>query len=122
VDPKLLARAIAAGRLGFGIGLLASPEQLTRRWIGADAKRVPTQVAVRGLGGRDLAIGAGGLLSRGVEQQRWLAAGIAADATDLASTLAAGAEVPLVGRILIGAVAGGAVVLGLAAVAGLRGA
>jgi hypothetical protein len=120
VPTPVLPRAIAAARVGFGIGLLAAPGELTRRWLGTDAGRVPTQVVVRCLAGRDLAIGLGGLLSHGSEQRRWLAAGVAADATDLASTLAAGAELPLSGRLGIGAVAGAAIVLGGAALAETR--
>ena len=62
VSGQSLARGIAAGRLGFGVALLAAPERLTGPWLGRrDARRAGTVVAVRGLGARDLALGAGTL-------------------------------------------------------------
>lgn len=119
MNPKLIARAIAAGRIGFGLGLLISPEQLTTRWIGRDSTRPGTRVVTRGLGGRDLALGLGALASREADLPRWLLAGMAGDASDLGATLAAGGEVPLTGRILVGALAAGALVLGARTVAAL---
>ena len=119
MDAVKLTRAIGVARAGFGVGLLARPERLTEAWIGGDAHRAGTQVAVRGLGGRDLVLGIGALTSEGRDRQRWVAAGITGDLVDLTATLAAGDRVPLRGRILVGLLAGAGIALGLRALAGL---
>jgi hypothetical protein len=116
-----LTQGIAIGRLGFGAAMLAVPERVTRPWIGAEARGAGTQVVVRSLGARDLVIGAGALTSSGADQQRWLLAALVSDATDLIASLAAGATLPLRGRVLVVAAAGGAVAAGAVALAGLRG-
>jgi hypothetical protein len=83
--------AFAAGRIAFGIGLIAAPEKVAGRWIGADARRGPVKIAVRGLGARDIALSAGMLatLDDADALAPWLAVTIASDLTDLAATLAA---------------------------------
>ncbi|HWD85917.1 MAG TPA: hypothetical protein VG321_09215, partial [Solirubrobacteraceae bacterium] len=106
--------------IAFGLGLIAQPERLTRAWIGGDAKRAGAQVAVRGLGARDLVLGAGATISSGSDRQRWLAAGMVGDAADLTATLAAGRALPIRGRVLVGILAGAGLAMGGAALAGLR--
>jgi hypothetical protein len=120
MNPASLARAIGVARVAFGAGLLAQPERLTRAWIGQDATGAGAQVAVRGLGARDLVLGAGAATSGGTDRQRWLAAGMVGDVADLTATLAAGARVPLRGRVLVTLLAGAGLALGGAALAGLR--
>jgi hypothetical protein len=120
MNGELTARIVAAGRIGFGVALIAWPEHLTTRWLGDDARRGGTRVVTRGLGARDLALGAGALVAPGSQLQPWVAAGIVADTADLAATLAAGDALPLAGRILVGAVASGGVALGVLALAGMR--
>ncbi len=115
-----LARSIGLARAAFGVALLARPQRLSEPWIGSDALGAGTQVAVRGLGGRDLVLGLGTLASSGRDQQRWLAAGIAGDLADLTATLAAGRRVPLRGQVLVGAVASAGIALGARALSGLR--
>ena len=56
----------------------------------------------------------------GADLQRWVAAGILADAADMAATVAAGDSLPRSGRLLVGAVASAGAVLGLLALAGMR--
>jgi hypothetical protein len=71
--------AFAGGRLAFGVGLIAVPDRTASGWLGSDAERPPTQVAVRGLGARDIALSAGvaaGALGKGVVRP-WLAAFVA---------------------------------------------
>jgi hypothetical protein len=129
MDAALIARLVAAGRMGFGVALTLTPERVTTPWLGSAAARPATRVVTRGLGARDLALGAGALAAgatgatgraRGADLQRWVAAGIVADAADLAATVAAGDSLPLRGRVLVGAVAGGGAALGALALAGLR--
>jgi len=120
MNAALAARLIAAGRLGFGIALIVSPGRMTERWLGDDAGRAGTQVAVRGLGARDVALGVGALAAHGSQLQPWVAAAIVADTADLVSTLAAGDSLPLEGRVLAGAMALGGAVAGVMALAALR--
>lgn len=120
MDPATLARSVALARMAFGVVLIAQPERLTRTWIGAEATGAGTQVISRGLGGRDLVLGAGATVSSGAEQQRWVMASLAADAADLLATVAAGGQVPLKGRALVVLVAGAGIGLGATALAGLR--
>jgi hypothetical protein len=120
MDPALLSRVSAVGRLGVGAGLVARPRLVASAWVGDDAGRASSQVLARALGIRDLVIGAGTLGSTGDEQQRWLTAALVADATDLAVTLGAGSALPLRGRVLVSLAAGAGVAMGAAALAGRR--
>ena len=120
MNAALTARLIAAGRVGFGLTLMASPGRATALWLGDDADRPGTRVVTRGLGARDLALGAGALVVPESLLRPWVAAAIVADAADLVATVAAGDALPLAGRILVGAMASGALALGVTARAGLR--
>lgn len=89
---RQLTLAFAAARGGFGAGLIAAPQRVASGWIGSESRRTPTQVAVRGLGARDVAL-AGGTVAAvlgGAPVRPWLAASIAADTADIAATLGAG--------------------------------
>ena len=57
----LIARFVAAGRIGFGVALIVAPERVTSLWLGSDAGRPGARVVTRGLGARDLALGLSGL-------------------------------------------------------------
>lgn len=108
------AIAFAAARGGFGAGLIAAPERFAGGWIGNDARRRPTKVAVRGLGARDLAI-AGATAAAALSGQPLrplLAAAAACDLSDIAVTFVAGDSLP--GRARIGTVA----LAGISALAG----
>lgn len=120
MNPDLIARVVAAGRIGFGVALLLTPERLTTPWLGSDAARTGTRVVTRGLGARDLALGAGALAAGPADLRRWVAAGILADAADLAATVAAGDSLPFGGRVLVGAVASAGAALGAVALASLQ--
>lgn len=120
MNAALTARLVAAGRIGFGVGLILVPERLTTAWLGGDAGRTATQVVTRGLGARDLALGAGALAASEAQLLPWVAAAIVADTADLVATVTAGDALPLSGRVIVGAVAGAGAALGLVALAGLR--
>jgi hypothetical protein len=115
-----IARLVAAGRVGFGVALMLSPERLTTLWLGDDAARTGTRVVTRGLGARDLALGAGALAAGEADLRLWAAAGIVADVADLVATVSAGDSLPVTGRLLVGAVASAGAGLGAVALAGLR--
>jgi hypothetical protein len=119
VDLRKLTFAFAAGRGLFGVGLLAVPGRLASGWIPDDHSRSQTQVIVRGIGGRDIAL-AGGTVAA-VQSERdvrpWLLAAIASDGSDILASLLAGEALP--GRAKKGtlALAGLAVACGVALVA-----
>lgn len=119
-----LARFTALARVAIGGAFLAYPPWFMRPWIGADARRPGAVLLARAVGARDLVLAAGTLanLSAGASNLRpWLCGALAADATDLALTLAdSGSAVPAAGRVLVSAVAAGGVGLGAASLALLR--
>ncbi len=119
MNAALTARLVAAGRIGFGVALIIVPERVTTPWLGRDAGRTGARILSRGLGARDLALGAGALAAADNELRPWVAAGIAADTADLMATVAAGDSLPLSGRLLVSAVASAGALLGALALAGL---
>lgn len=120
---RTAAAVIAAGRLAFGLGLLAAPERLASGWLGADAARPPAKIALRGLGARDIAISAGTLAALGDEDRlaHWVAAAIGCDASDVLATLLAPADA-LPGNARWGTIAlgGGTALAGVAVLAALK--
>ena len=119
MTPRTLARAIAAGRVGFGLALLAIPERAAGPWLGPDdAARPGTGVALRGLGARDLALGMGTLTAADGALPAWVAASVLGDLGDLVAT-ATTTSLPRPGRVAVSALAGSAVALGAVAFAGL---
>ena len=119
MNAALTARLVAAGRIGFGVALIAAPERLTGSWLGRDAGRAGTRVVSRGLGARDVALGAGALGVPESQLRPWVLAAIVADTADLVATVTAGDSLPLTGRLLVGAVASAGAVLGVVALVGL---
>ena len=115
-EKKTLTLAFAAARGLFGVGLLAVPERLASGWIPDDHSRPQTQMIVRGIGGRDIAL-AGGTVKAvaGDEDVRpWLLAAVASDGSDILASLLAGDALP--GRAKLGtlALAGLALACGVA--------
>ena len=115
MEPLLIARLQALGRIALGAGLVLAPARLAAPWLAADAARAGTRVALAGLGARDLAIGLGAAwaLGGGENARPWLLAGVIADAADLAVTLARREELPAFGVAAVGAIAAGSTALGL---------
>ncbi len=109
--------AFAASRIAFGVGLIAAPEKVAGGWLGQDAGRGPTKIAIRGLGGRDVALSLGILAALDDEERlaAWLAATIGSDLTDLAATaVAPGGSLPSNAKWGTVAMAGGAAAVGAA--------
>ena len=115
MDSRKIAREQALGRILVGAGLTLAPGLAGDGWFGADARRPATQVAIRALGARDLAIGLGTAYTagQGYGTRPWLLAGILADATDFAATLKARDDLTPLAVALVGVVAGGSALLGL---------
>lgn len=115
MDERGIVRAVALGRVAVGVAALAAPEPAMRLFVGRDARRPAVQLVTRGLGVRDLALGAGALvaLQTGEPARRWILAGAAADAGDAFASLA-GDALPGPLRAGFASFAGGAALLGLA--------
>lgn len=116
---RTLVKLIAAGRVLIGTALTLAPRQAARGWLGDAAEDPATQVAVRALGARDLALGLGVLLAirRGRSPRGWVEAGILSDGVDAVATLAAWRYLPRTGRAMTLVVASGAVAAGIATTA-----
>jgi hypothetical protein len=87
------ARAATVGvmalRIAYGLGLVAAPSRMGRRWLGPASDTAPTQVPLQALGMREIALHSGvawTALSDGALRP-WLAASMAGDLTDVVSTL-----------------------------------
>ena len=96
MDDVALARVLGAGRAVLGAGLLVAPAALGRPWIGAAADTPGAQVALRGLGVRDLVLG--GIALHLAPHGRRAAAPptrcALSDAVDFGATLAARRALP----------------------------
>jgi len=88
--PTKLTALVALGRLAFGAGLIAAPDRVASGWLGEDAQRSAAQVAIRGLGARDVALSAGTLAALGdtAQLRRWVLAAAVGDVSDVAIALA----------------------------------
>ena len=84
LDAEDMARLFGALRFGIGVVTVMAPSLVSKVWLGRGAEDAPARVGMRGLGGREAAIGLGTLLA--LEHDRpvrgWLEAGALADAAD----------------------------------------
>jgi hypothetical protein len=116
---RSIAVAVFGLRIAYGAALVAAPGRLTLRWLGPSGRRGPTQVGVRGLGAREvvLHLGALGAALGNRPLRPWLAASIAGDVADMASTAAARGELPEGAPAATLAVAGGSALVSAAVAA-----
>ena len=116
-----VAAAVLSLRVAYGVGLTVAPERLALRWLGPAAAGDPTQVALRGLGAREVILHAGALtaLAQGRPLRPWLYASAAGDASDIASTVAGRGGLPGGSPVATTIVAGGSALLSLAVAAAL---
>jgi len=110
------AVAFALGRIAFGVGLVVAPQKVAAGWLAEDAQRPPAQVAIRGLGARDVALAGGVVLAarESAALRPWLIGCLVCDLADIASTLAAGSALPARARWGTVALAGSAAIAGAA--------
>lgn len=89
MDEEDLARLYGVTRLTLGALTVLAPSLVAKVWMGRGADEGVSRVALRGLGGREAALGFGLLvaLERGHSPRRWLEAGAIADAGDALGTL-----------------------------------
>lgn len=114
MDQRHLARMIAVGRLAVGTALVVAPARAGGAWIGPAAADPAVRVAVRALGVRDAALGAGTLraLDQGSAVGPWVQAGALSDAVDLVASVLAVRAIGLRRTLAVAAVAGTAAVIG----------
>lgn len=84
MDEEELARLMGVTRLAIGAVTVLAPSLVAKVWMGKGAEDAVSNVALRGLGGREAAIGFGTLvaLERNKPVSGWLEAGALADAAD----------------------------------------
>lgn len=113
---------LAAGRTLFGVMAFLAPKLVGRGFLGSLVDAPGGTAAVRTIGGRDLALGAGALIAdrRGRPLRGWIEAGVLVDALDCFVALFAGKGVPLLSRLSILVIGGGAAAAGVMAANGLR--
>lgn len=112
------ALGLAASRGLLGLAALVRPSVPARLWVrDEDAASPGGRVLARALGGRDLALALGCLLSAraGEPIRGWVEAGALADSGDLLATVAAWRSLPPARRRAVALLASGAAVLGWAA-------
>jgi hypothetical protein len=115
MDDKDLARMLGLARIAFGVAGFVMPNVAMRAWIGQRAEAYPTNMILRGLAGRDIAIGLGILtaLETGAPVRGWLEASALSDAADAMGTLTSWKSLPGVRRIAALALEVGAAAFGL---------
>lgn len=115
MDPQATGRQLGLGRIVIGSALALAPRRTGRAWLGDIATQPGAAVAVRSLGARDIAIGAGLVraLDTGADTRPWLLASAAADAADAIGTLLAWKHLARRGRLLTLVMASAATVVGL---------
>jgi hypothetical protein len=104
------ARALAAGRMALGAGLVVAPVALGKPWLGDVARAPGGKVALRALGVRDVVLG--GIALRAVDRSaaasRVLQTSAVADLVDLGATVAARRALPPTAAGVAGLAGGGA--------------
>ena len=106
--------AILSLRVAYGIGLLVAPAKLAaKRWLGPGAESPAAEVALRGVGAREIAVHGMALvvLARGGDVRPWLAVSIVGDLADIGSTWSAREGLPDGSGGATAAVAGGSALL-----------
>jgi hypothetical protein len=91
LNPMPATRALAAGRIALGMGLLVAPDLAARSWFGRTDAGL--RLTLRSIGARGVALGAG-LLLAAEDARPWLLAGIGADVVDAAAATAAAGDLP----------------------------
>jgi hypothetical protein len=88
-DEIELAQVFGFVRIITGAALFFAPRRSARTWTGESSRELTSNLAVRGMGARDIAIGLGILmaLERGAPVRGWLEAGVLSDAADAVGTL-----------------------------------
>ena len=108
-----VAKAVSAGRLAFGVGMMTVPSTVMAGWIGKDeAERPAMDLVTRAFGAREVLLGAIGLhvADRPGVGKRTIGTMALLDLTDLTATVAHRDSLPKAALPAMVFVAGGAVV------------
>jgi len=83
-------------RAAYGAAMLTTPGRIGEPWLGRPAPTAPSDVPLRGVGGREVALhlAGGAAILRGAPVRPWLLASLGGDLTDLASTIAQRRQLP----------------------------
>lgn len=108
LTPANASRAIGAGRIAFGLALVAVPAKVGESWLGSGGTTPAAQVALRGMGIRDALIGMAQIHTAGDPERgyRWARTSAFGDITDLVATVVASRDLPRSGVYGTGAIAG----------------
>jgi hypothetical protein len=106
-------------RIAYGAALAIAPARTTRNWLGDDADRPATGVALRALGAREIVLHSGAIAAALTDApvRPWLVASIGGDCSDVAATFGASRHVPDGAPLKTLGVAGGSAALSAAVVA-----
>jgi hypothetical protein len=97
MSPTRIAVAVTLGaRIAYGAVMVVSPQRIGRKWLGSPADEPGGRIALRAVGGREVAVHGVALFSllRGAPVWPWLVASIGGDLTDVTSTVAVRGELP----------------------------
>lgn len=116
-----MARVLGLVRVGIGAIAVLAPTKFMRLWIGQEAKPYPTNMVVRGLGVRDVALGVGLLaaLENDGEVRGWLEGMALSDLGDAVGTLASWKDLPGFRRLGLLALEVGSAAVGMQLAAAL---
>jgi hypothetical protein len=119
---RTTALAVLGFRVAYGVGLVAAPTRLARRWLGPAAAAAPTQVPLRGLGTREIVLHTGAIVAavRGAPLRPWLAGSAIGDLTDILATFAGRDELPDGAVLATTVVAGASALLSVALAAAVE--
>jgi len=102
LDERELVQMLSFVRLVIGLGFFLMPRRLGRWWTGEEDISTTSRMALRSLGGRDVALAVGTLiaLENDGNVRGWLEAGALADASDAVSTLTNWGDLTSLRRLL----------------------
>src|ERR1700710_1348528 len=83
-------------RVAYGAGLVVAPSRLAKRWLGPSAAAAPPQVALRGLGTREIVLHTGAIAAAAGDAplRPWLLGSVLGDLTDIVATFGGRRELP----------------------------
>jgi hypothetical protein len=115
LDERELVQMLSFVRLVIGAGVFLMPRRLGRWWTGEEDISTTSRMALRSLGGRDVALAVGTLiaLENDGNVRGWLEAGALSDASDAVSTITNWGDLPFLRRLLGLASSVSAVAVGL---------
>ncbi len=102
MTPRDVVRAINAGRVALGVGLVLAPRRAARVWIGDEACGAGASVLARAHGTREIVLGSLAMQAPG--DRRLVGALVLCDVVDLGVTVAAHRSLPR-SSVLVGLVA-----------------